>query len=408
MCPSSNLSGASSLPPLDPSAEAHCQRVKKFIIDDITEHHNKITFARYMADCLYTPGLGYYSAGARKFGRDGDFITAPEISPLFARCLANHCAVSLKQIANGKIIEFGAGTGSLAADLLLALEQQEALPSQYLILEISADLKQRQQQWLAARCPHLVQLVHWLERLPTESLAGIVIANEVLDAMPVHRFQIHQEQISEYYVSYQDQEKTNPFIWQLEPPSSKQLLARITAIKNKYLDDAKETEEYTSEINLVIGPWLQSIADFLTSGEVLLIDYGFGGKEYYHPQRNQGTLMCHYRHRAHDNPLILPGLQDVTAHVDFTAVAEFATLSGFQVAGFTTQANFLIDCGIALMAEADTAREQMAINSQIKLLTLPSEMGELFKVMALTKKFTANNSALNWCGFSQNDQRHRL
>lgn len=404
MCPSSNLSGASCLPPLDPDAEAHCQRVKKFIVDDITEHHHKITFERYMADCLYTPGLGYYSAGARKFGRDGDFITAPEISPLFARCLANHCAVSLKQIANGSIIEFGAGTGSLAADLLLALEQQQSLPSQYLILEISADLKQRQQEWLATRCPHLLSLVHWLERLPAEPVAGIVIANEVLDAMPVHRFQVYREQISEYYVGYQEQEETNPFVWQLEPPSSKKLQASINAIKNTYLGDMKEADEYTSEINLALGPWLQSIANFLTKGEVLLIDYGFGGKEYYHPERNQGTLMCHYRHRAHDNPLILPGLQDITAHIDFTAVAECATDCGFQVAGYTNQANFLIDCGIALMAQADTDREQLAVNSQIKLLTLPSEMGELFKVMALTKNFTARN----WCGFNQSDQRHRL
>jgi len=358
-----------------------------------------ISFARYMELALYAPGLGYYAAGARKFGEGGDFVTAPELSPLFSRCLARQCLQVLDGLGTGAILEFGAGSGVMAADILAELERLGALPTAYHILELSAELRARQQQTLAARVPHLLERVVWLDRLP-DAFAGVVLANEVLDAMPVHRFCVEADQDFELYVGWED----GDFVWRRGPVSDGRVAARIVALRG--LLGAELPERFESEINLAAEDWMRSVAAVLHSGMVLLIDYGYPRREYYHPQRVGGTLMCHYRQRAHPDPLILAGLQDITAHVDFTAVAEAAVETGLEVAGYTTQAHFLLACGLdTAMAEpaGDDLVRHMELTAQVKRLTLPSEMGELFKVLALTRGFDAP-----LLGFSLRDLRDRL
>lgn len=350
---------------------AHSQKLEAKILEEI-DAQGAITFARYMELALYAPGLGYYSAGARKFGATGDFITAPEISPLFARCIARQCQQVLQHLGGGDILEFGAGSGILAADLLLELEKLNCLPKHYYILEISADLRERQQQLLKEKIPKFFAKIIWLDHLPEEKLQGVIIANEVLDAMPVHKFKM-ESGIKEYYVSAEG----NNLIWHLGEPSNTILAEQIAALGL--------SEGYDSEINLIISNWIAGVSAILHQGLILLSDYGFLREEFYHPQRSMGTLMCHYRHHAHDNPLLYPGLQDITAHVDFTAVGEAAEKAGLVVAGYTNQANFLLNCGIAEMAVAQDAAEQYKLSNQVKKLLLPSEMGELFKVMSLTR-----------------------
>lgn len=381
-----------NLPLLDPEIKKHGDRVTAFIRQKIYEHGEQITFAHFMKLALYAPGLGYYSAGLRKFGADGDFVTAPEISPLFAYCLANQCKPILAELAHPIILEFGAGTGRLASDLLLMLEKENALPQKYLILEISADLRKRQRQLLVQRCPNLLKRIVWLDRLPEEKFDGIIIANEVLDAMPVHKFRLDNNDIKEFYVTIHD----NEFAWQLDEPDSIELIHAVKPIQ-QILSPVKN---YDSEVNLMLTGWLNSCSALLSRGLILLLDYGFPRHEYYHPQRNMGTLMCHFRHRSHANPLILAGLQDITAHVDFTLLAEKAVSAGLSVSGYTTQANFLLNCGITQIPTSTTAEQQLKLSNQIKLLTLPSEMGELFKVIALTRAID-----INLMGFQQGDRR---
>lgn len=381
------------LPLPDGDALAHCANVVQALCDDIDAHGGLIDFARFMELTLYAPGLGYYAAGARKFGSAGDFVTAPEISSLFSRCLARQCQQVLSQ-TGGDILEFGAGSGAMAADILVELEQLDCLPERYLIMEVSADLRQRQQEILQARVPHLIERTHWLDHLPPQ-FTGVVLGNEVLDAMPVQLFRVEQDGVSLAQVGHD----TNGFHWAYTP---------VTDLTQYGL--AEITQElapgYQSEINCHIGPWLVSLANSLQQGVVILLDYGFPRHEYYHPQRGDGTLMCHYRHHAHGDPLILPGLQDITAHVDFTAVAEAAVAAGLDVSGFTNQAYFLLGLGLTDFLNeinpVDT-RRQIELAQQVKKLTLPNEMGELFKVIALTK---GCDFALR--GFSLNDQRVRL
>ncbi|MGB6977528.1 MAG: SAM-dependent methyltransferase [Gammaproteobacteria bacterium] len=366
---------SNDLPEPGADAIAHSQRLTKLIQTEIAIQ-GALSFARFMELALYAPGLGYYSAGTHKFGIGGDFITAPDLSPLFAQCVARQCAQVLTFLKGGDILEFGAGSGNLAADILLSLAEQKILPEHYFILEISADLRQRQQACLAHRAPQWLDRVVWLETLPT-TFRGVVLANEVLDAMPVHRFKIHQEEIQEYFIAFTN----DAFAWRLQKTTNPRLLQHIQAL------EVALAEGYESEINLTMAPWLASINAFLQQGLILLIDYGFPRHEYYHPQRDSGTLMCHYQHRAHSNPLILLGLQDITAHIDFTQVAETADELGLEVAGFTNHASFLLSCGL-LELSALTSNDpatQWTTSQQIKMLTLPSEMGELFKVMALTR-----------------------
>ena len=367
----------SPLPPPHPDAIAHSQRLIDLIRQNINQAGGRIPFVEFMNQALYAPNLGYYSSNLRKFGAEGDFITAPEISPLFSQCLAKQCEQVLASFDEGVILEFGAGSGIMAAEILKALESLNQLPKQYLILELSADLQQRQRETLQVQVPHLLARVQWLKSLPIEPLQGVILANEVLDAMPVHRFRFDEQGVSEYYVSLGDDDNT-PFVWETINSSNELLLRTVEALQ---LEVA-----YVSEINLALPAWIQSLSDILAAGLVLLIDYGFPSREYYHPQRNQGTLMCHYQHYAHDNPLILVGLQDITAHVNFTAVAEAADAAGLHVSGYTNQGNFLLSCGLTeLLSGFDDSKNYLQQTQAVKKLIMPYEMGELFKVMALSR-----------------------
>ncbi|MBI3897595.1 MAG: SAM-dependent methyltransferase [Gammaproteobacteria bacterium] len=351
-----------------------------------------ISFARFMELALYTPGLGYYAGGKSKLGAAGDFITAPESYPLFARCLAHTAIDVLQALGGGDILEVGAGSGKLAASLLAELAARNALPDTYYILDISADLRALQAQTLRAQVPQLFERVRWLDSLPTAGFRGLVIGNELLDAMPVERFRVDADQIRQLRVARQG----GQFVW-TDGIASEAIRERVAPLAL--------ASDYESEISLAAEAWVRSIADVLTAGVLLLIDYGFPRAEYYHAQRNAGTLMCHYRHHAHADPLILVGLQDITAHVDFTGIAEAAHDSGLGVLGYTSQAAFLIASGIGeLITAPDTdVRAHLALTDQIKKLTLPHEMGELFKVIALGRGLERPLRA-----FALQDRRGRL
>ena len=363
------------LPVPAPEAAAHSARLTDLIRGDIALQGGWISFARYMELALYAPGLGYYTAGAHKFGEAGDFITAPELSPLFGRTVARQVA-EIMSCSAPHVLELGAGSGKLAADMLGELERIGSLPESYAILEVSADLRERQQALLRERLPHLVGRVHWLDALP-ETFGGAVVANEVLDALPVHLVHWREGGPAERGVAVNDA----GFCWQDRPIADPELLQAAQRIE--------VPEGYVSEICLAQRGLINSLAQRLQSGALLFVDYGFGAREFYHPQRNTGTLMCHYRHHAHDDPFFLPGLQDITAHVDFTAVAEIGIDAGLELLGYTTQAFFLLNCGIAdFIAESDPEklRDHLPLSAQLQKLTSPAEMGELFKVIAFGKE----------------------
>ncbi len=366
------------LPEPDAEALAHSRRLTELIRREIDRGDGRIGFDRFMELALYAPGLGYYSSGTRKFGEAGDFITAPEVSPLFARCLARQCHQVLEGMPGGRLLEIGAGSGALGADLLAELEALDKLPEQYLFLEVSAELRERQRQTLQQRLPHLLERVRWLDDLPEAGFTGLVIANEVLDAMPVHRFRCKGGQVQEGWVAWQD----GRFVSLWAPVQSSGLETAVTDSLGPLADG------YESEINLRAGPWLRALGERLAAGVLLLIDYGYPRREYYQPQRSRGTLICHYRHRAHSDPFFRVGLQDITAHVDFTAVAEAGEAAGLAVAGYATQAHFLIGCGLdRILAESNPEDpvSHLALMQGAKRLTLPSEMGERFKVLALAR-----------------------
>lgn len=366
-----------TLPSPDSAAKALSEELQSQIVAEIKQA-GKISFARYMELALYAPRLGYYRNGFKKFGKEGDFVTAPEISSLFSYSVANQCAQVLKEIG-GDILEFGAGSGVMAADILLSLAEKKQLPNHYYILELSASLQSQQRETIKNKAPDYFDRVVWLTALPEKNFCGVVLANEVLDAMPVNLFTVDHG-IKECGVAIDNN------------------ALRLCTLENenKLLNDAIEKyqidfpENYTSEINLYLTAWIKSIAEFLSHGIVLIIDYGFPRSEYYHSDRLLGTLMCHYRQYAHTNPLIFPGIQDITAHVDFTAVAEAADANGLTVAGYTNQAAFLLNCELLSFLD-ENADEKTRFNQrqQIKQLTLPSEMGELFKVIALTKEINS-------------------
>jgi SAM-dependent MidA family methyltransferase len=368
----------SSLPLPSSEAQKHSQRLCELIHQDITLQGGWIPFSRFMELALYAPGLGYYSAGANKFGPAGDFTTAPELSSLFGRTLARQLA-DIMELSAPHILELGAGSGKLALDVLGELEKLERLPATYSILEVSADLRERQQALLHTHLPHLSGRIHWLDVLPTQ-LSGAVIANEVLDALPVHLVRWSDTRIFERGVISEN----GRFVWN-------ERLAETAALL-ELAQQIKVPDDYLSEISLAARGLVSSLCDRLNKGALLLIDYGFGAREYYHPQRSMGTLMCHYRHHAHDDPFFLPGLQDITAHVDFTAIAESAIDHGANLLGYTSQAHFLINGGITdLLSDVspDDLREYIPLAAQIQKLTSPAEMGELFKVIALGKGIDA-------------------
>lgn len=387
-----------SLPAPGPEAAAHSARLIERIRTEISAQGGSIPFARFMELALYAPGLGYYSAGARKFGVHGDFITAPELSSLFSRCVARQCQEILARVG-GEILELGAGSGIMAADVLLELEALGSLPARYAILEVSGELRERQRMTVAKRTPHLLARVEWLEALPDRGWRGVIVGNEVLDAMPVQRFRITNRGPVPLHIAWEE----GGFTW-WEGALDKNLTAALRTLQAEM--SFTLPLGYESEFNPYLNAWLLALAEALEAGVLLLIDYGYPRREYYHPQRVGGTLICHYRHRAHADPLLLVGLQDITANVDFTAVAEAAIAAGFEIAGYTGQGYFLFGCGLEkLLAEVDpqdTVR-YLELVRQVKLLTLPGEMGERFKAIAL-----ARGVDIPLRGFSVFDERGRL
>ncbi len=368
------------------------------IREEIERNSGALDFARFMELALYAPGLGYYSAGLSKFGAAGDFVTAPEISSLFSRCVARCCRPVLAELTDGDILELGAGSGIMAADVLAELEKLEQLPKRYFILEPSAELRERQRDTIGKRAPKLISRVQWLDTPPALGFTGVILANEVIDALPVHRFRWDEDSIWEMKVVCRDA----GFDW--KPVRLKN--GRLYDAAEELIQRLKLEGGYSSEININLGPWVTTVAEPLTQGMVLFVDYGYPRAEYYHPQRSTGTLLCHYRHRVHGNPFIMPGLQDITAHVDFSAVLGAAHELGLDLIGFTNQTHFLFDAGLQEMfAEEEPAADlhYLDLTRQIKTLTLPGEMGERFKCMALGRDIDVTPP-----GFRSHDLRRML
>lgn len=380
------------LPPPDREAEASSQALAELIRAEIQLNGGWISFARFMELALYAPDLGYYCAGARKFGATGDFVTAPELTPLFARTIAR-AAGAVMAASQPQILEFGAGSGELAADLLSELARGDQLPDHYCILDLSGELRARQYEALSARVPALINRVVWLDRLPA-SFEGLVFGNEVVDAMPVHIVRWSGSEILERGVAVN---ANSDFEW-VDRLASGRLLEVAHRLP--------VGPPYVSEIGLAGPAWVAECGRMLSRGALLLFDYGFPRAEFYHPQRSTGTLMCHYRHRSHADPLWLPGLNDITAHVDFTAIAEAAVATGLELAGFTSQAAFLIDCGVLEALEAIGPSDSVAYlraAAQVQKLLSPSEMGELFKVIGFTRRLETLLP-----GFTRGDRSHTL
>jgi len=379
------------LPPPDDDAREHSARVFRHIRERIASEGGWIPFAVFMDLALHAPGLGYYAAGAQKFGAPGDFVTAPEITPLFGRCVARQVAQIL-ELTGGDIVELGAGSGALAVDILRELERLDRVPKRYRILEPSPDLAQRQQHRVRQSIPFLAAGVEWIETLPAK-FGGVLIANEVLDALPVHLIAWREDGLFERGVAFRD----GSLAWEerAADASLREAVSEISVVA-----------PYLSELSPSVSALIASLAECIHHGAVLLIDYGFGRPEYYHPQRGGGTLMCHYRHRAHSDPFFLPGLQDITAHVDFTAVATAGVDAGCSLAGYTTQAQFLLNTGITELLAQTPVEDSVAWLPQaaaVQKLVSPAEMGELFKVLAFSRGID-----VQLLGFTEGDRVDRL
>ena len=365
---------------LHPEQRAQLQRTMQVLAEQIEQSKGQISFDRFMEIALYAPGAGYYVNGAHKFGAEGDFVTAPELSPMFSHCLANQCAQVLGELGGGDVLEFGAGSGVMAAQMLLRLQHLRCLPQHYLILELSAELQDRQRQTIQRIAPELLSVVTWIEAPPEAGWQGVVVANEVLDAMPVHVFRRADMHWQQLFVTV-DVDGLHE-LWS-DPAADLRV-----ALENLQQRVGQLADGYRSEINLRLQGWMQTLGGFLSRGAVILVDYGYTGAEYYHPERRCGTLICHLQHRAHDDPLALPGLQDITANVDFSAVAHAGLDAGLELAGYTTQAHFLIDNGLdVLMSGIDISDVELHMQriQELKQLTLPTEMGERFKVIGLQR-----------------------
>jgi SAM-dependent MidA family methyltransferase len=380
-----------TLPLLNADELAHSQRVAEHIRAFMQQHGGVIGFDAWMRLALYAPGLGYYSAGATKLGSNGDFVTAPEISSLFSRCLARQCADVLR-VTGGEILELGAGSGRMAVDVLTELAAIESLPERYSILEVSADLVDRQRARIAELPRELAARVQWLDRWPERVMRGVVLANEVLDAMPVERFVLRSRPEGIDVRALGVSLNGDGFEWRETSPTPELMhaVADIVEALPMPLPDG-----YVSEVCLAFQPWMASLAAQLEAGVALLVDYGLPRAHLYHPDRATGTLRCHFRHRAHSDPFINVGLQDITAWVDFTRVAEAADSAGLEVLGFASQAAFLIGAGIEsllsteMQLAADDTRQQAKLAGEARRLLLPGEMGEIFKVIALGRGYEA-------------------
>ena len=382
---------------LNDTQAQHCAQMREYLREQIAVA-GWLSFERFMEMALYAPGLGYYSAGAHKLGSGGDFTTAPELSRLFGGCVARQCAEILDALGGGSILEIGAGSGRLAADILLRLETLGALPDRYWILEISADLRERQRSHLARHLPHLLERVHWLDQPPKASFDGVVLANEVLDALPVTRFRWYRDRVEELGVVIDD----GRFTWEPRPasPAVAEACQRLAKAGGGW-DDG-----YVSEYCPRLIAWTHSVTHSLRTGAVLWFDYGLPRSQYYLPERHEGTLLCHFRHRAHGDPFLYPGLQDITAWVDYTLLAEACRAAGFALTGFTTQSHLLaglkIDQEMQVIA-GDDANQFARLANQARQLMLPGEMGERFKAMAWLRGLD-----LPLSGFSLQDLRHTL
>lgn len=389
-------------PAPQPSAPAreHSAALVRRIHDEIERSGGRIPFRRYMELALYTPGLGYYAAaGGRALGEGGDFVTAPEVSPLFAGCIAHQCAEVLATTGGGDVLEPGPGTGELAVGILEALERIECLPDRYLLLEVSAELRERQRERLAARVPHLLARCEWLDAWP-QRITGVVVANEVLDALPIEGFRIGDGGVEQRLVRREGEGLADD--WAPAPQALCHAVAHIEADVGWPLPAG-----YVSELSPDLPAWFAALGDVFDRGAALFIDYGYARREYYLPERHMGTLVCTRAHRAHDDPYDWPGLTDITAFVDFTAVAEAAVAADLELEGFTPQAHFLMATGLeALAAEglaAEDERTRLATSQQVKKLTLPGEMGERFSVIGFSRGLERPLS-----GFALNDLSRRL
>jgi len=398
----------SILPPLTAEERSHSLRLAEHIRAALAAAGGWLSFERFMELALYAPGLGYYSAGSVKLGAGGDFVTAPEISDLFACCMARQCAEVLTRTGGGEILELGAGSGRMAAALLGELAALGVLPERYAILEVSADLADRQRARLARLPQALRERIIWLERLPARPLQGVILANEVADALPCRRFRLEQRGVSELGVELATPTDAPPaaalqirFRERAAAADASLLRAcdEIVAVLPEPLPNG-----YTSEVCPRVAPWIGALGERLGRGLLLLCDYGLPRRHYYHPQRVSGTLRCHYKQRAHDDPYVNLGVQDITAWVDFTRVAEAALAAGLEVSGFATQTAFLLGSGIEeLVSRAGEGSERARLAGEARRLMMPEEMGEAFKLLALTRELT-----IPLTGFALQDLRHLL
>jgi SAM-dependent MidA family methyltransferase len=395
---------------LNDTQTQHCAHMHEFLAAQIAAAGGWLSFERYMDLALYAPGLGYYSAGAHKLGAGGDFTTAPEVSSLFGACVARQCAEVLAALGQSSILEIGAGSGRLAADILTRLGTLGRLPARYWILEISADLRERQRSHLARHLPHLLERVQWLDQPPEQSFDGVILANEVLDALPVARFRWSDAGTEELGVALQNGMQSEAqnglergrFIWEGRPADQ----AMADTCRRLSVAGGGWDEGYVSEYCPRLTAWTRSVTRALRAGAAFWFDYGLPRSQYYLPERHEGTLMCHFQHRAHGDPFLYPGLQDITAWVDYTLLAEASRSAGFTLAGFTTQSFFLaglqVDQEMQIMAGEDANRFARLAN-QARQLMLPGEMGERFKAMAWLRGLE-----LPLSGFALQDLRHTL
>ena len=388
-----------ALPQPNPDQLQASERLAALIRAEILAR-GPMDFARFMQLALYSPGLGYYSAGSTKFGPAGDFITAPELGPVFAQCVARACAPVLRE-TGGDWLELGAGSGAFAADALVALQQLGALPRRYLIVETSAELRSRQARTNTARAPALAARVRWLDSPPAEHWAGVLFSNEVVDALPVRRFVHHRDdRIMALAVGVDSRGGFEEVETDGDP-------ALVAAVRDRHAESGGEwPDPYRSEILPQLSAWFDAVAGQLARGLVLFFDYGYPRREYYRPERTDGTLVCHYRHRGHADPYLHVGLQDITAFVDFTALAEAGTDAGFSLACYASQAQFLIASGIAGLVDATQGLPELQrqrVVQAVKRLTLPGDMGERFKAIAFARGIDTAH-----LGFGAIDQSHRL
>nr|WP_130617348.1 SAM-dependent methyltransferase [Dyella amyloliquefaciens] len=371
----------------EPSADerTHSDRLLTQLREEIAAH-GAMPFSQYMERCLYAPGLGYYSAGKTKFGEAGDFITAPELGDLFARCVVNATYPVFELLGEeADFLELGGGSGAFAEAALKAFAKAGTLPRRYLILEPSADLRERQRERLSAELPgEVFARVSWLDRPPEQDWRGVLFANEVIDALPTTRFAMRAGEVYEEYVALDGEGR----LMRVDRPADMLVSGAVRHVER----DLETTfpDGYRSEVLPQLPYWIQAIAGSLNAGLMLFVDYGYVRREFYQPERNDGTLMAHYRHRAHSDPLYLPGLNDLTASVDFTALAEAGNGAGFGVAGYLSQAQFLIGSGLQDAFESayeeagdETARYRLA--QEVKKLTLPDQMGERFQAMLFAR-----------------------